>query len=109
VLWRKDDKHIQHDWLEPGWLPSEPELQYAQLQLEQTIDKALQNIGVLPFFAIVTEALTDENALVSVLQYLFIPYCKMRKCSWLFSHFKHIFKTKKYIYIVHVVKIVIYY
>ena len=62
VVWRKEPRVIQYDYLEGGWFKSMPDLENSQSSLSQLLDWHLRSSEVLPFMLELSNDLIDEHA-----------------------------------------------
>ena len=63
ILWRRDSRKVQYDWLEEGWNLEGQDLMRSRRKLGQMIDWVLKGKDVLPYTADIPE-LFDEHAQV---------------------------------------------
>ena len=64
MIWRRDDKKINYDWLEEGWYEKGEELSQSKVRLSQMVDWLLKSSDLLPFHLEMVHDLTDETAQV---------------------------------------------
>ena len=61
IIWRKDEKRLQYDWLEEGWHAAGPGLQKSSQRLGDAVQLVLRTSDVLPFHMVMTAELQNEN------------------------------------------------